>query len=46
VSQVAPDVVCSVGVTFKPRATGARVATLAISDSLNTKYVKLTGTGK
>jgi sugar lactone lactonase YvrE len=46
VNQVAPDVVCSVGVTFTPKATGPRVATLAITDSLNTKYVKLTGTGQ
>jgi sugar lactone lactonase YvrE len=46
VKQVAPDVVCSVGVTFTPHAKGSRVATLAITDSLNTKYVKLTGTGQ
>ena len=37
---------CTVTVTFKPTATGARTATLNIKDAAGTQTVQLAGTGK
>ena len=37
---------CTISVTFKPTATGARTATLNIKDSAGTQTVQLSGTGK
>ncbi|MGB8013869.1 MAG: FG-GAP-like repeat-containing protein [Terriglobales bacterium] len=37
---------CTLTVTFKPTAIGARTATLAITDGAGTQNVALTGTGK
>jgi hypothetical protein len=36
---------CSISVTFKPTATGARTATLSITDGDGTQNVSLKGTG-
>lgn len=46
-SNVAAGGSCSVGVTFKPAATGSRAATLTISDNAtgSPQMVNLTGTG-
>jgi len=41
-----PGADCTITVTFKPAATGARTATLSIKDELGTQTVSLTGTGK
>jgi hypothetical protein len=41
-----PGADCTITVTFKPTATGARTATLSIKDELGTQTVSLTGTGK
>jgi sugar lactone lactonase YvrE len=43
---LAPDLVCTVAVTFTPKAVGVRIALLLITDSLGTQQVVLTGTGK
>jgi sugar lactone lactonase YvrE len=45
-SHLAPDITCSINITFTPHAKGARVATLKITDSVGTQSVKLTGTGQ
>lgn len=37
---------CTITVTFKPTATGARSATLNIKDAVGTQTVQLNGTGK
>ena len=37
---------CTITVTFKPTATGARTATLSIKDAVGTQSVQLNGTGK
>jgi hypothetical protein len=37
---------CTITVTFKPSATGARTATLSIKDTVGTQTVQLNGTGK
>jgi len=37
---------CTITVTFKPTATGARSATLNIKDSVGTQTVQLSGTGE
>ena len=37
---------CTISVTFKPTATGARTATLNIKDAVGTQTVQLSGTGK
>lgn len=37
---------CTITVTFKPTATGARSATLNIKDAVGTQTVALGGTGK
>jgi hypothetical protein len=37
---------CTITVTFKPAATGARSATLSIKDGAGTQTVELAGTGK
>ena len=41
-----PGADCTITVTFKPTATGARTATLSIKDEVGTQTVSLTGTGK
>jgi hypothetical protein len=41
-----PGADCTITVTFKPAATGARTALLSIKDELGTQTVSLTGTGK
>jgi hypothetical protein len=41
-----PGAYCSVSVTFKPTTTGARTATLSITDGAGTQHVSLTGTGE
>jgi hypothetical protein len=47
-SSLAAGAKCTLNVTFKPKATGVRPATLAITDSATTspQKVKLTGTGQ
>jgi hypothetical protein len=40
-----PGAYCSISVTFKPTVTGARTATLSITDGAGTQTVSLTGTG-
>jgi hypothetical protein len=37
---------CTIGVTFTPTATGARTATLTITDTVGTQTVQLNGTGQ
>ncbi len=37
---------CAITVTFKPAATGARTATLTLTDSTGTQAVQLSGTGQ
>jgi len=37
---------CTITVTFKPTATGARTATLNVKDAVGTQVVQLSGTGK
>ncbi len=37
---------CTIGVTFTPTATGARTATLTVTDTVGTETVQLNGTGQ
>jgi hypothetical protein len=43
-STLSPGGSCSISVTFKPTATGARTATLSITDGVGTQNVSLSGT--
>jgi hypothetical protein len=44
-TSLAANATCALAVTFTPTATGARTATLTVSDQFRTQTVALTGTG-
>jgi hypothetical protein len=44
-STLAPSTACSIAITFTPTATGARSATLSITDAAGTQTATLSGTG-